>query len=379
VIEAYEVRQQLSVLGAPLFRNGTTNLLKVEAEGFKVLQRSLNLHNLDFDLELEDSLPESKPEQLSSKDLMIQLLTPKGKPLSTDFEVLLGGKTIFAGTAKDQGRFPIPEPLKAQIQKEGLLIKARGFADSPGHGTKLLSGQSSLSLVYHPEVQKILDDMVYIEGGTFYMGCTQQNPGECSEDEAPVHPVTLSTFSIGRFEVTQAQWVAIMGSNPSNFNTCPNCPVEQVNWYDCQNFITKLSTITGERYGLPTEAQWEYAARGGPKQERFKYAGGDSSNDVAWHNGNSNSESHPVGGKSKNAGGLFDMSGNVWEWCSDWANGKYYKNSPQKNPKGPDNGSSRVLRGGSWISNSEVCRVSSRFSYAPGNRNINIGFRVTRD
>jgi formylglycine-generating enzyme required for sulfatase activity len=219
-------------------------------------------------------------------------------------------------------------------------------------------------------------EMVFVKGGTFEMGCTSEQ-SDCDDDEKPVHSVTVDDFYIGKYEVTQAQWKAIMGSNPSHFDDCgSNCPVENVSWNDVQEFIEKLNQKTGKNYRLPTEAEWEYAARGGGKSKGYKYAGSNSIGTVAWYDDNSGSETHPVGQKQANELGIYDMSGNVWEWCSDWYDSDYYSSSPRNNPAGPSSGSRRVLRGGSWGSRGRICRVANRNNLSPGSSYSNSGFRL---
>lgn len=223
--------------------------------------------------------------------------------------------------------------------------------------------------------------MKLVEGGTFKMG---SNDSDAESDEKPVHKVTLSSYYIGETEVTQALWKAVMGSNPSYFKG-DNLPVEQVSWNDCQEFIRKLNQKTGKNFRLPTEAEWEYAARGRKKSRGCKYAGSNNLRDVAWFgqsdgrtfdNGNSGEKTHAVKMKSANELGLYDMSGNVWEWCSDWFNSDYYGKSSSVNPQGPSSGSSRVLRGGSWDRYARRCRVSYRLSSDPDNRLSIFGFRL---
>jgi formylglycine-generating enzyme required for sulfatase activity len=226
------------------------------------------------------------------------------------------------------------------------------------------------------EIQKLLDDMVSVEGGTFTMGCNDEQDNDCREWEKPLHKVTLSKFSIGRYEVTQAQWRAVMGSDPTNlkFTGCDDCPVDRVSWNDAQNFINQLNQMTGKRFRLPTEAEWEYAARGGNKSKGYKYSGSNNIDSVAWHIDNSDDKTHPVGLKLPNELGIYDMSGNVWEWCNDW-NGDYSKNA-KTNPKGPSTGTSRVYRGGSWTSIAERCRISNRYSLSPIIHYSLLGFRL---
>jgi formylglycine-generating enzyme required for sulfatase activity len=218
-------------------------------------------------------------------------------------------------------------------------------------------------------------EMVYVKGGTFTMGCTSEQSG-CQDDEKPAHKVTLSRFSIGKYEVTQAQWRAVMGDNPSYNKDCDRCPVEQVSWDDVQIFISKLNQLTGKRYRLPTEAEWEYAARGGSRSKGYQYSGSNNIGSVAWYTDNSGSKTHTVGSKSPNELGIYDMTGNVWEWCSDWYDANYYKSSPSGNPKGASSGSYWVLRGGSWGSNAEYCRVAIYISIPPSESGNNLGFRL---
>jgi formylglycine-generating enzyme required for sulfatase activity len=215
-------------------------------------------------------------------------------------------------------------------------------------------------------------EVVYVQGGTFIMGCTNEQSG-CDADES-AHSVTLSNFSIGKYEVTQAQWKAVMGgSNPAYFKG-DKSPIEQVSWNDIQGFIRKLNAATGKRYRLPTEAEWEYAARGGNATKSYRYSGDDAIGNIAWYEGNSKSTTHPVGTKSPNELGICDMSGNVWEYCSDWYGA--YSSTAQTNPPGPANGTVRVLRGGSWGNETARCRVASRTAVRPDDRGSKGGFRL---
>ena len=213
-------------------------------------------------------------------------------------------------------------------------------------------------------------NMVFVEGGTFEMG---SDDSEASDDEKPVHSVTLSDYYIGETEVTQELWEAVMGSNPSYFKGLKN-PVDYVSWDDCQEFVKRLNEITGKTFRLPTEAEWEYAARGGNKSRGYKYSGSNTIGDVAWYHSNSSSMTHQVGTKAPNELGIYDMSGNVWEWCSDWYGD--YSSSSQTNPTGPTSGSDRVCRGGSWGSNAQGCRVAFRGINTPDFRHDYLGFRL---
>ena len=227
----------------------------------------------------------------------------------------------------------------------------------------------------NPVLQNLINNMVRVEGGMFMMGATSEQGSEAESDEKPAHQVTLSSFSIGKYEVTQEEWEAVMGSNPSSFKGM-KLPVEQVSWNDCQDFIRKLNQLTGKHFRLPTEAEWEYAARGGSKSRGYKYAGGNDLGNVAWYWDNSGSKTHEVGQKQPNELGLYDMSGNVWEWCQDWYGS--YSSTSQTNPTGSSSGSSRVRRGGSWNCYAGNCRVSLRYYRTPGDRSSYLGLRLAQ-
>jgi formylglycine-generating enzyme required for sulfatase activity len=219
-------------------------------------------------------------------------------------------------------------------------------------------------------------EFVWIEGGEFLMGCGASDT-ECDDDEKPAHKVRVDGFWMGQYEVTQAQWQKLMGSNPSSFEG-ENRPVEQVSWDDAQEFIKKLNSRSGMTFRLPTEAEWEYAARAGTKTV---YSFGDNVNklgEYAWYSANSGSQTHPVGQKKPNVWGLYDMHGNVWEWCADWYDSSYYAKDPSENPSGPSGGSSRVLRGGCWPSDARHVRSALRGIDAPADRDDFIGFRLVR-
>ena len=201
--------------------------------------------------------------------------------------------------------------------------------------------------------------MVAVEGGTFRMGATFEQSGEAHEDEKPVRKVTLDSYWMGETEVTQELWEAVMGSNPSRFKG-EQRPVENISWDDCQKFITKLNWITGEKFRLPTEAEWEYAARGGSRSQGYKYSGSNTIGEVAWYFDNSGSQTHDVKIKLPNELGIYDMSGNVWEWCQDRYDQDYYKDNVTDNPQGPKSGSYRLCRGGGWRQYSAISRVSFR-------------------
>lgn len=217
--------------------------------------------------------------------------------------------------------------------------------------------------------------MVKVEGGTFTMGATAEQGIYVYNNEKPSHKVTLGDYYIGETQVTQALWKAVMGENPSHFKGDDSLPVERVSWENIVNkFIPKLNKQTGRTFRLPTEAEWEYAARGGNKSKGYKYSGSNNIDEVAWYSGNSGDNIHPVKGKKANELGLYDMCGNVLEWCNDWEGD--YSGAAQTNPKGPEKGTGRVLRGGSWVDLARDCRVSPRHSRTPGSRYGYIGFRL---
>ena len=230
-----------------------------------------------------------------------------------------------------------------------------------------------------PAVKRLIDDMVFVAGGTFLMGATIEQLGDAAKDETPTHQVTLDSFYICKYQVTQSLWEEVMGHNPSYFKG-ENLPVENVSWNECQDFILRLNAMSGKNFRLPTEAEWEFAARGGNNSRGYKYAGSNNLNEVAWYGDNSGKQTHPVGTKSPNELGLYDMSGNVWEWCQDWY-GKY-NIKVEKNPQGPMISffrtffSSRVLRGGSWDSLAWSCRLSFRNLGSPGHRGSYYGLRL---
>ena len=239
--------------------------------------------------------------------------------------------------------------------------------------TKIMNESPTLFIDYIEKANNLNIDMVAVQGGTFTMGCTAEQGNDCFDNEKPAHQVTVSNFYIAKHVVTQTQWKAVMGNNPSYFKG-DNLPVEQMSWNDIQDFITKLNNMTGKNYRLPTEAEWEFAARGGNKSKGYKYSGSKTVGNVAWHAINSNSKTHDVGRKSPNELDIFDMSGNVHELCSDWY-GEYNSNA-QNNPTGPSSGSYRVARGGSWRDQARFVRASYRTIITLDSRSSRLGFRL---
>ena len=252
---------------------------------------------------------------------------------------------------------------------ELISMVLNGYYELPGNETFTVNGVSFT--------------MVFVEGGTFTMGATQEMLVNAYSNEFPTHQVTLSSYYIGQTEVTQALWLAVMGNNPSCFTEANgytddlNRPVETVNWSECQNFIAQLNELTGKSFRMPTEAEWEFAARGGNKSKGYTYSGGNNLNDIAWWHGNRYDPydgTKTVATKAPNELGIYDMTGNVWDWCQDWYGS--YSSEPQVNPTGPATGQYRVFRGGYWRAFEVKSRVSFRHYYYPWSRFNYVSLRL---
>lgn len=271
---------------------------------------------------------------------------------------------------------PVTEPAKTETSQPASANTSAGETDK---------AQSTTEGELSDPLKKLERDMVRVAGGSFTMGCKDaQRDGDCNDSEKPPRTVNVKDFSIGKYEVTQAQWRAVMGgSDPSYNKGCDQCPVENVSWNDIQDFLKKLNVMTGKRYRLPTEAEWEYAARGGNKSKDYLYSGSKTPGDVAWYYANSGGKTHPVGKKAANELGLYDMSGNVWEWCEDcWH--ENYKGAPTDGSAwlqaNGGNCGRRVLRGGSWnVGYVRPLRVSSRHGSNASSGDNGFGFRLARD
>ena len=272
------------------------------------------------------------------------------------------GMAAQSTITRNKPKPPVTKPKPAAKPKPKAKTKPAPRRNNTSH-----SGSTSSTVSLSAELNKLINNMVYVSGGTFIMG------GDESSDQTPTHSVTLSSYYICKYEVTQALWRAVMGSNPSKFKG-DNLPVEQVSWNDCQTFINRLNNYTGRNFRLPTEAEWEFAARGGNYSRHYKYSGSNYISDVAWYTDNSGNRTHPVGTKQANELGLYDMSGNVWEWCSD----RYgsYSSYSQSNPTGATSGFGRVERGGNWCGLARYCCSSHRSYYAPGNSFDDLGLRL---
>ena len=269
-----------------------------------------------------------------------------------------------------------PLPQQPQTQRPIEQVQTVASMESPSTSsasTNIVDSSESGSVITIPVKNGINIEMVKVEAGSFNMGATpeMENP---YDGEKPVHRVTLTNnYYIGKYEVTQALWQAVMGKNPSRYKGA-NLPVGQVSWNDCQKFILKLNQLTGKSFRLPTEAEWEFAARGGNKSKGYQYSGSNSLDDVAWYKNNSGDAIHAVGTKQPNELGIYDMSGNVWEWCQDVEGA--YGSFPQTNPAGSVNGVFRIQRGGCWNWDSWFCRISERCSNLPTSCGFADGLRL---
>ncbi len=331
------------------------------------------------------------------KTLTVNEKLPDGKEITIN-STPAGATVIIDGA--EVGKAPVNTTLSFGEHKIVLKNEQRQIENSILVNQ---TGQSSYNYGFNLK-SSVGSELVFIKGGTFQMG---SNSAEAGSDEKPLHSVSVSDFFMGKYEVTQKNWQAVMGNNPSSFKG-DNLPVENIEWYDAIEFCNKLSQkkglqpyytidrtikdknnlnknnyddrkwtimFTGSNgYRLPTEAEWEYAARAG---QEYKYAGSDYIDGVAWYEENSDKKTHAVGQKTPNAWGLYDMSGNVWEWCWDWYSSSYYAVSPSTNPAGAISGSYRVLRGGSWDYSAEYCRVGDR-DYSLPYSSFHYGFRLCR-
>lgn len=318
-------------------------------------------------------------------DLQQQFSVEEGKEASLSVKLTTGRSVQFTSEkpgmqiivdGKELGTTPLTAVVgfghhSVSAMRGGDIIDVRDL-DITSAGAPLTMAFRDFNQTF--TVNGVQFTMVAVKGGTFTMGATSEQGSDADEDEKPAHEVTLSDYYIGQTEVTQALWKAVMGSNPSYF-VGDNLPVENMSWNDCQVFIQKLNQLTGKQFRLPTEAEWEYAARGGRKSRGYKYAGSNDIGLVAWYEDNSGTGTHPVATKQANELGIYDMSGNVWEWCSDWYGD--YQSSSQSDPQGPSSGFSRVGRGGSCYSSARYCRVSNRSSGTPDDRFNYLGLRLS--
>jgi formylglycine-generating enzyme required for sulfatase activity len=288
--------------------------------------------------------------------------------------VTLGGKTVTNAGANDEITLtatPAPGYLFGMWMVVGGNVELSDAAANPATFT-MPEGDVEIKAVFRLPHEP---EMVFVEGGTFMMGSDE---ALADDDESPVHSVTLTKgYWIGKYEVTQAQWYAVMDKaadeSPARFEG-DNRPIENVRYAEAQEYIRRLNAATGKKYALPTEAQWEFAARGGKKSEGYTYSGGNTAYIVAWHNANSNGASRDAGMAHPNELGLYDMSGNVWEWTADWF--ALYTGEAQTDPTGPATGTDRVYRGGSWSNPDRFCWPSNRGIISPNDLMGNLGLRL---
>lgn len=285
--------------------------------------------------------------------------------------LLLAGMTASAQMKRGGQKKEVPKTEKTTSKKQKKQSGNSGKSNSSGKGG---TQQEPRTTTVPDVVKHVMDDMVWVEGGTFTMGATSEQGSDAYNNEKPTHQVTLSGYYIGKYEVTQELWQTVMGTNPSKYTGNSRSPVECVSWDDCQQFLRKLNQMSGHNFRLPTEAEWEFAARGGNQSCGYKYAGSNTLFMVSWSEHNYMNTTQPVGQYTPNELGLYDMSGNVWEWCQDWYGD--YSSGSQTNPTGPSSGSYRVYRGGSWSSNARFCRVSNRNSNDPSHRYDYLGLRL---
>ena len=347
------------------------HLIEAKKDGYRSQQRTINLSQ-------QQKLDVAFNELAAIQGNLSVNYKPFGAEVYIDGNKVGQSPRVFNGLLVGNHKVEIKKDGYGTDSKtvnilEGQTASLSGVLTTNASSSVASGTSSSGNTITIPVKNGISIDMVRVEAGTFTMGATAEmkNPWD---DEKPTHRVTLTNdYYIGKYEVTQTLWQAVMGNNPSEFKG-DNLPVEKVSWKDCQDFISKLNRITGKTFRLPTEAEWEYAARGGNKSRGYQYSGSNNLSDVAWYMDNSGDKTHAVGTKQPNELGIYDMSGNVWEWCQDWY-GKY-SSSSQVNPTGANSGSYRVKRGGSWEIIDWGCRSSYRYSSVPDFCGSNLGFRL---
>ena len=347
------------------------HLIEAKKEGYRSQQRTINLSQ-------QQKLDVAFNELVAIQGNLSVNYKPFGADVYIDGNKVGQSPRMFNGILVGNHKVEIKKDGYGTDSKivnilEGQTATLSGVLTTNTTASSTTGSSLSGNTITIPVKNGISIDMVRVEAGTFTMGATREmeNP---YDDEKPTHQVTLTNnYYIGRYEVTQALWKAVMGNNPSKYEG-DNLPVEQVSWDDCQEFISKLNIITGKTFRIPTEAEWEYAARGGKKSRCYQYSGSNNISDVAWYVYNSDSKTHAVGTKQANELGIYDMSGNVNEWCQDRYG--FYSSSSQVNPTGSNSRYNRVYRGGSWLNNAGFCRSSYRRSNTSDNCNSYLGLRL---
>jgi len=342
--------------------------------------------------EYNSSIAVASGEILEQKVKLVRLGKIEGKVTGTDGVGIVGVKITTSPVTAEvftdaSGNYSLVDLAAGSYtiaaEKSGYYARTQQVTVNDGEITV-----NNVTLILESET---LEGMVFVKGGTFEMGSTSG-----VSNEQPVHSVAISSFYIGKYEVTQSEYEAVMGNNPSSFSG-ENNPVENVSWYDAIEYCNKLSenqgftkfyTINGTNvtmnwrangFRLPTEAEWEYASRGGMHSAQYTYSGSNNIDDVALYFSNSGSKTHEVGTKQPNELGIYDMSGNVWEWCNDWYSSTYYSSSPSVDPQGPGSGTYKVNRGGSWYDDASDCRSAYRSFFNPTASFSNFGFRIAQD
>ena len=347
------------------------HLIEAKKDGHRSQQRTINLSQ-------QQKLDVAFSELAAIQGNLSVNYKPFGADIYIDGKKIGQSPRVFNGLLVGNHKVEIKKDGYGTDSKtvnilEGQTATLAGVLTTNTTASSTTGSSLSGNIITIPVKNGIIIDMVRVEAGTFTMGATPEMKYPFLW-EKPAHQVTLTNdYYIGKYEVTQALWKAVMGKNPSNFKG-DNLPVEQVSWDDCQEFINKLNKITGKKFRLPTEAEWEYAARGGKKSRGYQYSGSNNISDVAWYDSNSGNKTHTVGSKQANELGIYDMSGNVLEWCQDWHDD--YSSSSQTNPTGANSGSYRVRRGGSWRSSAWDCRSSCRSLNTPGGRFSCLGLRL---
>ena len=347
------------------------HLIEVKKEGYRSQQRTINLSQ-------QQKLDVAFNELVAIQGNLSVNYKPFGADVYIDGNKVGQSPRVFNGIMVGNHKVEIKKDGYGTDSKtvnilEGQTATIAGVLTTNSSSSVASGTSSSGNTITIPVKNGINIDMVRVEAGTFTMGATAEMK-DPNDDEIPTHRVTLTNdYYIGKYEVTQALWQAVMGNNPSCFKG-DNLPVEQVRWDDCQDFLSRLNLITGKTFRLPTDAEWEYAARGGKKSRGYQYSGSNKLSKVAWYDGNSGHKTHVVGSKQANELGIYDMSGNVWEWCQDWYDS--YNSSSQVNPTGANSGSDRVCRGGSWFGIARRCHSSCRYNYSPVGRSYVLGLRL---
>ncbi len=347
------------------------HLVEVKKDGYRSQQRTINLSQ-------QQKLDVAFTELAAIQGNLSVNYKPFGADVYIDGNKIGQSPRVFNGLLVGNHKVEIKKDGYGTESKqvnilEGQTATLAGMLSTNTTVSTATGSTLSGNTITIPVKDGISIDMVRVEAGTFTMGATAEMK-EPYDDEKPTHRVTLTNdYYIGKYEVTQALWQAVMGNNPSSFKG-DNLPVEQVSWNDCQKFISQLNRITGKTFRLPTEAEWEYAARGGNKSRGYQYSGSNNLSDVAWYTDNSGYKTHTVGTKQPNELGIYDMSGNVLEWCQDWYG--IYSSSSQINPTGATSGSDRVNRGGSWLYDARDSRSSYRYEIMPNCRIGSLGVRL---